>query len=64
MKMTRFEIGVKVGSIGETRQNVGLGRVGNIIEKIYRKISFNAADMLFDYTGWSDFEWEEDEEEK
>ena len=64
MKMTRFEIGVKVGSIGETLQNSMFWRVGNIIEKICKKISFNAADMLFDYTGWRDFEWEEGEEEK
>lgn len=62
--MTKFKVATKIGRIAEKLQNIGFWRIGSIMEEICKKISLNAADMLFDYTGWNDFEWEGDEEEK
>ena len=65
--MKKFEVATKIGRLAEKIQDMrGFEKIGNALEEVCKKISFNAADMLFDYTGWSDrdFEWEGDEEEK
>lgn len=50
MKMTRFQVGVKIGKIAEKLYTVGLWKIGGLIEKLCKKVSYSAADMLFEYT--------------